>query len=309
MATKSYTKAAPADLYQEITDRVLALIDQGVKPWECPWVKSGGGIPVNSTGAHYHGVNVPLLWIEQQEKGYSAHQWMTFKQAQDLGGHVRKGEKGSRIFFYKTLEVDDRSGLCDSSGNPVKAKVPMLRAYTVFNVEQIDGLPEKYQPAAPADLPGGFDPIQTGEDVISAFGIPVSIGGERACYSPLSDSVRLPDRERFADALNFYATALHELAHATGHKGRLNREQDGGYGTSSYGFEELGAELGAAMASAQLGLQGELEGHASYIENWGKLLRHDKKAFSKAASQAQKADDWIIDRYHAAQANPARMAA
>lgn len=293
---------AKRDLYQEITDKIISVLEQGTKPWSCPWDRSGEfTLPINhSSDEFYKGINVCLLWMEQETRGFSSSRWMTYKQASVKGGQVRKGETGTTIIFYKPW--DKETGELDEKGQAVIEKIPMLRSFTVFNLDQIDGieLPEQ------APLTGGFNPIEAAEKVLKASGVTVHERGTRAFYRPSTDEITMPERERFTTANDYYATALHELTHATQHKSRCDRQP---YETNvrkgAYAFEELVAELGANFCMAGLGLSGEVQDHAAYIDHWLSVLKEDKKAIFKAAAQAQKAHEWIecaTEQFNAQQA-------
>ena len=283
-------KQKKRDIYQEVTDQMIALLEGGVSPWSCPWDRSGEWtLPVNhSTDSFYQGINIPLLWIAQEQRGFTSSRWMTYKQSAAVGGQVRKGEKGSMIIFFKPWEKG--TGEKDANGQEIIEKIPVLRSFTVFNLDQIDGVEVPEQ--APAN--GGFDPIEAVETVLVASGVKIHESGTRAFYCSSTDQITLPERARFAFADDFYATALHELTHSTKHKSRCDRQR---YETQisggAYAFEELVAELGAAFSMAWLGLQGTVPDHASYIQSWLSVLKADKKAFFRAAAQAQKAHDWI----------------
>ena len=285
--TKKHTKR---DIYYQVTDQMIALLERGVSPWSCPWDRSGEWtLPVNhSTDSFYQGINIPLLWMEQEQHGFSSSRWMTYQQAAAMSGQVRKGEKGSMIIFFKPWEKG--TGENDADGHEIVEHIPMLRSFTVFNLDQIDGLDVPEQ----APLTGGFNPIEAAESVLAASGVTIHEAGTQAFYRPSTDEITLPERERFTSAEDFYATTLHELTHATQAKSRCDRTP---YETQikngSKAFEELVAELGAAFSMAWLGLPGTVKDHASYIDSWMSVLKADKKAFFRAAAQAQKAHEWI----------------
>jgi antirestriction protein ArdC len=291
-------KNAPRfDLYDDVTRKILAALDAGVLPWTCPWDRDGEiSLPINAhTGAHYQGINVPILWMAQQERGFGSAHWMTYRQASEKGGQVRQGEKGTRICFYKLLERD-RGGVDADTGENRIDQVPLLRSFTVFNLDQIDGIELPVAEVSAA----GFDPIVLAEDVMQASGVPVHHGGTRAYYAPGADAITLPDRARFGCAADYYATALHELTHATQHERRCDRKR---YAHESrlvaYAFEELVAEMGSAFLMAALRISGDVQDHAGYIDAWMSLLRQDKRAIFKAAAQAQKAANWVLDAHAA----------
>lgn len=271
------------DIQQEITNKIIESLENGVKPWSCPWVRSGyGGMPQNlKTKMPYNGINVLLLWITGDTKGYKTPFWMTYKQAKELGGTVKKGEQGTRCIFYKTREVED-----EKTGE--EKAIPMLRAFSVFNLDQVEGI------SAPdtTNLPGGFDAITRAENFIERTGANIIEIGEAAFYQPSSDTITMPARVRFDTAQDFYATALHELTHWTGHKSRCNRDM--GTGKADYAFEELVAEMGAAFTMGALGIEGDTQ-HESYIASWLKALKNDKKFLFKAAAKASKAAAFLTD--------------
>lgn len=278
------------DLYQEMTDKIITALEQGVASWTCPWDRSGVfSLPTNhSSNRAYQGINICLLGMAQAAKGFRFSRWLTYKQAAALGGQVRKGEKGTTVIFYKTWEheTDEK----DTDVDIVVEHIPVLRTFTVFNLDQINGIELPELPA----LTGGFDPLDAAETVLNASGVTIHERGMRAFYRPSSDEITLPDRKRFTKADDFYATALHELTHSTKHQSRCDRQP---YETTipggAYAFEELVAELGSAFSMAWLGLQGTVQDHANYIESWLTLLKSDKKALFRAAAQAQKAHQWI----------------
>ena len=281
---------AKRDLYKEVTDKIISALEQGVKPWSCPWDRTGEfTLPTNqSSGEFYKGINVCLLWTEQEIRGFSSSRWMTYRQAAAKGGQVRKGEKGTTVIFYKPWEKE--TGEFDGNGQAIIEKIPMLRSFTVFNIDQIDGieLPEQ------TPLTGGFDSIEAAELVLKASGVTIHECGARAFYRPSTDEITMPERERFTAANDYYATALHELTHATKHKARCDRKPyETKVSNGSYAFEELVAELGANFCMAGLGLSGEVQDHASYLDHWLTVLKEDKRAIFKAAAQAQKAHEWI----------------
>jgi len=268
------------DLYAEVTSKVINSLESGVVPWVRPWQGAKGfnaGLPVNfSTGRPYRGINILLLWAS----GYDDQRWLTYKQAQAVGANVRKGEHGSLVVFYKKLELKD----VNASGESVTRSIPLLRSFTVFNVSQIDGLPIDAPIAEPAPIT-----YTKAADILRQAN--VAHGGNRAFYSPMADLITMPRLDQFNSEADYFATGLHELTHWTGHKSRLARDFNGRFGTESYAFEELIAEMGAAYLCAESGIEYTTQ-HASYIASWLKVLKSDKKAIFTAASQAQKAADY-----------------
>lgn len=279
------------DIHQEITDRFIAAIEAGTKPWQADWITTG--LPLRVTGQAYQGINTLLLGMIGAAKGYRNPTWMTFDQARKLGGCVRKGEKGSPVVFYKQYDKNaaEDDARADDDG---KVRVRVLRGYTVFNVEQIDGLPEgKFAVAEPI-----LDPMQRDNDAESALrscGADIREGGDRAYFDILADHVQLPEFVMFKSVGGYLATMAHELVHWTGHKSRLGREFGKQFGDATYAFEELVAEIGAAFVCARLGIAGDhFESHAAYVGSWLKKLRSDKKAIFRAAALAQAAADLVL---------------
>lgn len=291
---KHHTQRPARDLYQETTDRIIAAIEAGAAPWRCDWLQSG--LPRRSTGQTYRGVNILLLGMSAAAQGFTNPHWITFKQAQELGGNVRKGEKGTGIIFFKTLARDAEEGdkRADENG---QIHIPCLKGYTVFNVEQCEGLPASRFPA-PAVL--DRDPLERdhwAEAAMRSCGAVIREGGEAAFYLPAMDYVQLPDFQRFRTVPGFLATMAHELVHWTGAKHRLARDQEGGFGSLRYAAEELVAEIGAAFIGARLGFVGDhIESHAGYIDHWLKILRGDKRAIFRAAAAAQAAADLVLQK-------------
>jgi antirestriction protein ArdC len=283
------------DIYQSITDRIVAELEKGVRPWHQPWSASHMDgrvtLPLRHNGVAYRGVNIITLWMASLDKGYRAPTWMTFKQAIDLGGGVRKGEKGSLSVYADTItrtEVDGQTG----EENP--QEIHYMKGYTVFNVEQIDGLPARYY-GKPAPRLEPLPRIEHAEAFFAATGADIRHGGERAYYAIGSDHVQMPPFEAFRDAESYYATLAHESTHWTRHASRLDRSfGQKRFGDDGYAVEELVAELGAAFLCAGLELAPELrEDHASYLDHWLTVLKADKRAIFTAASHAQRAADFL----------------
>lgn len=290
-AYKSAASATPrADVYQDVTDKIVAQLEAGVKSWLKPWAVRGSiSRPLRANGKPYTGVNVLMLWAAAEEKGYSSPYWMTFNQAKDLGGCVRKGEKASRVVYASTFEKTEEN----SKGEDVIKKIPFLKTYCVFNVEQIDGLPAKYAPKTPEAVNVG-----TRNDNVEAFvkatGAEVRTGGDAAYFDPKGDYVKIPAFDQFESSEAYYGTLLHELVHWTGSASRNAREFGKRFGDNAYAFEELVAELGSAFLCADLEVTpAPIPGHASYLAGWLKILKADKRAIFTAASAAQKACDYL----------------
>lgn len=283
------------DVYERITAKIVAALEQGVRPWLKPWNAEhmAGRItrPLRANGVPYRGINVVMLWMEAIDKGYSAPIWMTFKQALELGANVRKGEKGSLVVYADTITRTEPG----ENGEEREAVIPFMKGYTVFNVEQIEHLPPQYlaKPEPPKiDAP---QRIERAEQFFAATGAAIAHAGTEACYVQSSDQIRMPPLETFVDAESYYATLAHECCHWTKHPSRLDREFGRKrWGDEGYAIEELVAELGAAFVCADLALTPEVrEDHAAYIASWLKVLKNDKRAVFAAASHAQKAADYL----------------
>lgn len=279
------------DLYATVTATILAELQAGAAPWVKPWShrSAGGAMPRNATTERaYSGVNIPLLWVAQQNGGYASARWLTFKQALDCGGNVRKGEKGTMIVFVSAIEREEET----AGGDTETRRIPFLKRYTVFNVAQCENLP------ASIVAGGVVAPVSTAsrdelaDAFLTATAADIREGAGEAYYRPGSDFIGLPAFASFTSADHFYATAFHELAHWTGHKSRLDREMKARTSQLSYAAEELRAELCAAFLCAEFGFDGDLR-HAGYIASWIELLKSDNRAFFTAAAKAQKAADYL----------------
>lgn len=278
---------ARPDLYARITDKIIVQLEAGVRPWTQPWTSSAPvSRPLRHNGEPYSGVNVLLLWSEAMARGFEASTWMTFRQALSMGAHVRKGETGSTVVYADTLVRAD-----EDAGDDEVRRIPFLKAYTVFNVEQIEGLGDRFAPA-PAPVVNPDERLAGIEAWFGRLGVEVRHGGGSAFYMSASDHVQMPPFERFADAHGYYATLGHECVHWTGHPSRLAR--DFSRAVEAYAREELVAELGAAFLCADLGLALEpREDHAAYLDHWLTVLRGDKRFIVSAAAHAQRAVAWL----------------
>jgi antirestriction protein ArdC len=284
-----------ASLYDEITNKIIAELEAGRVPWVQPWgievAKAPSAIPKSAaTGRQYSGINILILWGAATERAFTGQSWLTFRQALSLGGHVRKGERGTTVVYADRFVPVDEKRRASENGEEAQA-IPFLKRFTVFNADQCDGLPADIAAAAPPPMPGLIEP--TVEALIKATGITFRIGGDRAFYAPVEDYVQVPPPQAYFEPINWHRTALHELGHATGHRSRLNRDQSGSYGTNKYAFEELVAELSAAFGCASLGIVPTVR-HADYIGAWLEVLREDNRAIVRAASQASKAADYLL---------------
>jgi len=283
-----------ADVYSRVTDRIVAELENGVRPWLKPWnaEHAAGRItrPLRGNGQPYKGINVLMLWSEAMEKGFASPFWMTYRQAQEHRGQVRKGEHGSLVVYADRIHKTETA----ENGDEVDREIPFMKGYTVFNCEQIEGLPEHFyaRPSPPLPAP---DRIAGAERFAANTGIEIRHGGNRAFYAIEPDRVQLPPFESFTDAESYYATLLHELTHATRHPSRLAREFGRKrWGDEGYAAEELVAELGAAFLCADLAITPEPRAdHASYIADWLTVLKNDKRAIFTAAAHAQRAADYL----------------
>jgi len=272
------------DLYQETTHRIIAAIEAGTTPpWVKPWSEAGL-LPRNgATHRAYRGINHLLLGLETELRGYPQSRWLTFRQAAELGAHVRSGERGVRVVFYKPQafrSVDEDP--------PQQRTFPVLRGFTVFNVSQIDGLP------APLMAPvAAWEAHGDAEALLLASGAEIRHGSSRAYYNPGTDTIHIPPRQAFNTQYGYYATALHELIHRTGHATRCNRDLRGRFGDDAYAMEELIAELGCSFLCAHCGIDGQLQ-HAAYLHAWLRVLKADKRAIFAASAKAQQAADFVL---------------
>ena len=283
------------DIYQSITDRIVALLEQGTVPWRKPWTVAGHeGLPKNLiTRKPYRGINVFILKATSFDSPY----WLTYNQAHHLGGHVNKGERSTMVVFWNWVEKE--TGRTDADGNKVVEEIPFLRYYNVFNVSQCT-LPEGTVPELPQQPT--FQPIAECERIVAAIPNRPAInhnGGNRAFYRQATDSVHLPDPGRFPQQSEYYSTLFHELTHATGHPSRLNRKtltEYDGFGGQNYSREELVAEMGASFLCGMAGIETQtIENSASYVASWLAALKEDKRLVVTAAAQAHKAADYILN--------------
>lgn len=277
-----------ATIYEHVTNAIVKALEAGTVPWVRPWANdsksaSPWGLPFNaSKGNAYRGANILVLWDQAKRSGYSSQGWMTYRQASELGGQVRKGEHSTWVHYWNWQEKTLKDG--------TKKRVPSLRAYRVFNVDQIDGLPEKVKVRTQGEELGQG----AIEDRVRQLGAKVRLGGNSAYFDPSNDRIALPLPGKFKSPDHFKSTLLHELTHWTGHASRLNRDLSGRFGEDNYAAEELIAELGSAFACARFGVALEGLQHPSYLASWIKVLRSDSRAILRAASAAQRACDMIL---------------
>lgn len=299
MAKPAAAGADRTDLYAEVTERIVAEMEQGRLPWVQPWDASGAApdVPRNAlSGRRYSGINILLLWTAWGQQRYRSHRWLTFKQATDAGGSVRKGEKGTTVFFADKFVPAAEKARAAQSGDDARA-VPFLKRFTLFNVEQIDGLSAGFTFAG--DPLPERQLVAAAEELIEASGVDFRIGGKEAFYVPGDDYVQVPAQPFFYEQINYYRTALHELTHATGHASRVGRDLDLAFGSVGYAREELIAEMGSAFLCAALGIEPTVR-HADYLASWLSILLEDTRAIFRAASAASKAADWLLARYEVA---------
>ncbi len=283
------------DVYSRITNRIVADLEEGVRPWHRPWNAEhmAGKItrPLRHNGVPYQGINVVMLWSAAVAKGYACPFWLTFKQAQLLGGNVRKGEHGELVVYAdRTTRTET-----DENGAESERSIPFMRGYTVLNAEQCEGLPVHFtaKPEAPA-LPL-TQRIKVADRFFAATGADIRHGGTRAYYAEGPDYVQMPPFESFRDAESHVATLAHECCHWTKHEKRLARDFGRArYGDEGYAREELVAELGSAFLCADLGITPDVrEDHAAYIASWLTVLKNEKRFIFTAAGHAQRAADYL----------------
>jgi antirestriction protein ArdC len=295
VATKSkkYTKPATTetepkiDIYESITNKIVAQLESGVLPWNSQWKKrSCNSRPLRSCGTPYNGVNVIVLWLASMEANHSSPFWMTYNQAKELGGNVKKGEKGTRVVYASTFTKEDEDGK--------DVTIPFLKSYVVFNADQCEGLPAKFYPEAKEEeITNEGERIENADAFFAALGSKVSYGGSRACYIPSLDAIEMPNFEDFVSPEAFYSVLSHEHIHWTAK--RVDRELGGKrFGDEGYAMEELVAELGAAFVCADLGINSMAKpDHAAYIQSWIKVLKGNHRSIFTAASMASKSVEYL----------------
>lgn len=294
-ADRTHRTQDRSSLYQEITDKIIAELEAGRLPWVQPWGNSGGGadlgLPQNaSTQRRYSGINILILWGAVFSHGYAGQNWLTFRQALALGGHVRKGELGTIVVYADRFIPGDERRRAQHEGDKAKG-IPFLKRFVVFNTDQCEGLPEDIG-VPPPPLPEGLI-LPQAEELIRATGANVRLGGDKAFYSTALDYVQVPRPDAYFEPINWHRTALHELGHWVGAKHRLARDQSGSFGSKAYAQEELVAEMTSAFTCAALGIVPTVR-HADYIASWLEVLRKDDRAIIRAASAASKAADYLL---------------
>jgi antirestriction protein ArdC len=282
-----------ASLYQEITDKIIAELEQGRVPWVQPWagVSAPLGLPRNAaTGRAYSGINILILWCAVAERGFTGQKWLTFRQALNLGAHVHKGEKGTTVVYAdRFVPYRERTRAAEAGDEP--EAIPFLKRFTVFNADQCEDLPADIAPP-PAPLAENLI-LPQAEALIRATGADIRIGGTRAFYVPGADYIQVPPPSAFFEPINWHRTVFHELGHHSGHSSRLNRDLSGAFGSPSYAREELVAEMTGAFVCAALSIVPTVR-HADYLPSWLEVLREDNHAIIRAASAASKAADYLL---------------
>jgi antirestriction protein ArdC len=278
------------DLYAEVTTRIITALEAGVTPWIQPWRTNFEPMPINAVSRRcYRGINAVLLTLEAQSRGFNRNAWLTYRQAMEVGANVRAGETGCVVVFYKLHELPHPKSVEQIEDEPKPRVVPLLRSFTVFNIDQVDGLPIRLREK---EAMFSWQPDEAAERLLVESRADIRHGGSMAYYDPRNDRIQVPQRTAFKDSAGYYATALHELCHWTGHAKRLARDLTGRFGACAYAAEELVAEIGSAFLCASCYLKGSLR-HASYISNWLQLLKNDKRAIFAASAKAQQAVDYI----------------
>ncbi len=281
--------ATKSDVYESITNKIIAIMERGELPWTMPWVSNTPSRPLRSCGKTYSGINVLVLWVAAIENSFSSPYWFTFNQAKELGSSVRKGAKGTQVVFAATFSKEVES----DEGEKETRDIPFMKAYYVFNADQIDGLPTKYQ-GTPIEV-NKDEAIEHADKFFANLESSVKYSGSQAYYRKDDDSITLPKFEAFNSSVDFYSTIAHEHIHWTRHSSRLNRDfSQKKFGDSGYALEELVAELGSAYLMADLGLEFEpREDHAAYVASWLKALKNDKRFIFTAASHASRAVEFM----------------
>jgi antirestriction protein ArdC len=282
------------DTYQRITDQIIRAIEAGTRPWMQPWSAQNIGQsfarPLRANGEPYRGINTLLLWMASATYGFEHDRFMTYRQAQELGGQVRRGEQGTLIVKYGTITRANPSS--DGTSDDEERQIPFLKSYSVFNVSQIDGLPEEL--CARPQPKHEENRLALIDGFIAKTQARIVHGGSRACYVPTLDLIRMPPFAAFSSPTSFYSTNLHELAHWTGAAHRLDRLETADKRSASYHFEELVAEMTACFLCCDLQITAQVrEESAAYLASWLAVMQQDKRMIFRAASKAQAAADYL----------------
>jgi antirestriction protein ArdC len=292
MTKRNHARAsARHDHQQEITDRILAALEAGTRPWQRPWKIQGSMLPINAiTARPYRGINLVMLAMASLADSAGDPRWCTYKQAATRGWQVRRGEKGTTCFFYKPLLVERQESDAPQDDGRIRT-IPLLRAFTVFHASQIDGIPPLLASEPEKPLLQRIDAVET---ILRNSKVEIRIGGNRAFYCPSTDHIQLPPDHQFDSAESRAAVAMHELGHASGAAHRLNRDLTGKFGDESYAREELRVELGSCFVGATLGIPTDIPNHASYLASWIKVLNSDRREIFRAAADAQRIADYCL---------------
>ncbi len=283
------------DVYSRVTEKIVADLEKGnltwLQPWQAGHVAGQVSRPLRSVGMPYRGINILMLWAAAMESNYVCPIWLTYKQAQEIGGQVRKGEKGSLVVYANTINKTKTT----DEGEEIEEAIPFMKGYTVFNAEQIDKLPAHFYARAEPVLETPLERKEHLERFFAATGADIRHGDNRAFYRIDTDFVQMPELQAFKEVERYYATAAHELTHWTRHPSRLGRDLGRKrFGDKGYAMEELVAEIGSAFLCADLGIEPETrEDHAAYIKTWLTVLKNDKRAIFSAAGHAQRAVDYL----------------
>lgn len=271
----------PQEKLTQVVETIINKIENGeLQSWFKSW---SVGLPKNiASNTFYSGFNILSLMNEMEDKGYKTNQWLTFNQIQKLGAKLKQGSKGTPVFFFKPLEIEEAD---ETTGELVAKTIPMLKTFTVFNVDSTD-----------IEIGNNNAEILNLNDFIARSGAVIKTRTE-AFYSPKGDFIGMPDISTFIDSANYGATVLHELSHWSGAEHRLNRNLTGKFGTEEYAKEELIAELSAAMLCSHFQIEGDLR-HAEYLQSWLKALKAEPKLLWKSASKAQKVFDYLMEITH-----------
>lgn len=300
MSSSSPGSATRADVYSRVTAEIIAAIEGGAGPYRAPWFHNGTDIarPTNLTsGKRYRGINTLALWVAGLAGGYGEGLWGTYKQWQAAGAQVRKGERAATVVLWREIESSRQPG--DDADDDGDHRRMFARAFSVFNVAQVDGYERPVVPVLPEN-----ERLAHAEAFIANLGIMTEFVGSEAYYLPASDMVFMPTFASFRDPASFYGVWLHENGHASGAKHRLDRDLSGRFGTAAYAAEECCVEILSGLVLADLGIAHHPRpDHAAYIASWLKVLKDDPRAIFTAASKAQQAADWM----HAQQPQVAQL--
>lgn len=301
------------DLYQEVTDKIIAALEQGTAPWLKPWenLSFNGGMPKNAvSGRYYSGVNIILLWLSAAEHGYNQCKWITAKAAIEAGGHVRKGEKATAIVSYRPFvrEKLDKDGNpeLDENGEVVMEQLASIKKHNLFNIEQCEGLPVEWFDSVtekPINPDNQYEIFKEIKLMLKGMDLKVQVKpSNQAYYHPTYDHIVMPEMKQFDSPQSFHSVLLHEMTHATGHQKRLAREGivsgKARFGNKVYAFEELVAEMGCAFLCSHLGFA-DVPQNAAYIDSWIKVLKEDKRAIFRASGKAREACQYMLDALEA----------